>query len=285
MSDTVSPVQSRRLSRTLRRWRERAEFSVERAAEELLCGAGTVSRMENGQSAEPLRVKAALELYGAPPRVVAEMIRAAKDRRRRGVLRRSYYDFVSHTFAEYLDLENEASAVACFQSDIVPGLLQTKEYARASIEGASALVEPGDRDKFIQLRMDRQQRLAGGDPMPLRVILVEAALCTQTGGPVVLAGQLRHLIKLAARPAIELRILPFTVGAHPAIGSNFTLLSFSGTDEPEVVYTENPMFFVIQDASTEVTRAQRIYDEVWEMALGAEASIDIVRQAITRLKT
>ncbi len=100
MSGTVSPVQSRRLARTLRRWRERAGYSVERAAEELLCGAGTVSRMETGGSAEPLRVKAAFELYGAPPKLITDMVEAARRRRRRGVLRRPYYDFVSATFAE-----------------------------------------------------------------------------------------------------------------------------------------------------------------------------------------
>lgn len=287
MSGTVSPVQSRRLARTLRRWRERAGFSVERAAEELLCGAGTVSRMETGGSAEPLRVKAALELYGAPPRLIKDMVVAAKARRRRGVLRRPYYDFVSQTFAEYLDLENEASELACFQVDAVHGLLQTEDYARALIgSGAGEIIEPNDMDKFLSLRMDRQQRLTGDAPMSLQVILGEAALHIEVGGPEVLHDQLGHLIDLTESPNIDVRVLPYTAGAQPAVGCNYTVLSFPVAEEavePEVIYTENIVSFVLQDDTEEVARYQRIYHQLWGMAVDAEATVGMIRQAQTEL--
>jgi hypothetical protein len=289
LSGTVSPVQSRRLARTLRRWRERAAYSVERAAEELLCGSGTVSRMETGGSAEPLRVKAALELYGAPPKVVTDMVEAARRRRRRGVLRRPYYDFVSATFAEYLDLEYEASELACFQVDIVHGLLQTEEYAQALISSAGEVIEPDDMDKFLRLRMERQQRLTGDNPMNLRVILGESALYTEVGGPQVLRTQLGHLIELAESVAnVELRVLPYTAGGHPAVGCNYTVVAFPGADdaaEPEVIYTENIVNFVLQDDSDEVARFQRIYDQVWSMTADAEASVELMRRAKARLTT
>lgn len=288
LSGTVSPVQSRRLARTLRRWRERAGYSVERAADELLCGSGTVSRMETGGSAEPLRVKAALELYGAPARVIADMVEAAKQRRRRGVLRRPYYDFVSHTFAEYLDLENEAAELSCFQSDIVHGLLQTRAYARALINSGGEVIDAEDMDKFLALRMERQQRLTGANPMVLRVILVEAALHTEVGGKAVLSDQLRHLIDIAESAAnIEIRVLPFTAGGHPAVGCNFTVVAFPGVDEaePEVIYTENVVNFVLQDIADEVARFQRIYDQVWGMTLSPTASTERIRRAITKLDT
>ncbi|HEX5407441.1 MAG TPA: helix-turn-helix transcriptional regulator [Pseudonocardiaceae bacterium] len=287
MKGTVSPVQSRRLARTLRRWREQAGYSVERAAEELLCGSGTVSRMETGGSAEPLRVKAALELYGAPPKLVIEMVEAAKQRRRRGVLRRPYYDFVSQTFAQYLDLEQEASELACFQSDIVHGLLQTEDYARALINSAGEVIAAEDMEKHLRLRMERQERLRGDDPLVLRVIVVEAALYTEVGGPAVLRDQLQHLIGLhESADNIELRVLPFTAGGHPAVGCNYTVLAFSGNEdeaEPEVVYTENVVNFVLQDDKDEVDQFQRIYDRVWRMALDRSASADLIRRSITKL--
>lgn len=289
MSGTVSPVQSRRLARTLRRWRERAGYSVERAAEELLCGAGTVSRMETGGSAEPLRVKAALELYGAPDKLVADMVEAAKRRRRRGVLRRPYYDFVSQTFAEYLDLENEASELACFQIDIVHGLLQTEDYAQALISSAGEVIEPDDMDKFLRLRMDRQQRLTGENPMALRVVLGESALYTEVGGPEVLHAQLDHLIELAeSSPNIKVRVLPYTAGGHPAVGCNYSVLAFpvaEDTVEPEVIYTENIVSFVLQDDSDEVARFQRIYDQVWGMTVDTQASVEMMRRAQAKLTT
>jgi transcriptional regulator with XRE-family HTH domain len=273
----------------LRRWRERAGYSVERAAEELLCGAGTVSRMETGGSAEPLRVRAALELYGAPPKIIADMVEAARRRRRRGVLRRPYYDFVSANFAEYLDLENEASELACFQIDIVHGLLQTEAYAGALINSASEVIEPDDMDKFLRLRMDRQQRLAGENPMALRVILGEAALYTEVGGPAVLHDQLGHLIELVeSSPNVEVRVLPYAAGGHPAVGCNYTVLAFAGAEdvaEPEVIYTENIVSFVLQDDSNEVARFQRIYDRVWGMAVDAAESVEMLRQAQAQLMT
>lgn len=290
MSGTVSPVQSRRLARTLRRWRERAGYSVERAADELLCGAGTVSRMENGASAEPLRVKAALELYGAPPKLIADMVEAAKLRRRRGVLRRPYYDFVAQTFAEYLDLENEASELSCFQIGAVDGLLQTEEYASALIAGGwGEIVQPADTERFLRLRMDRQQRLIGEDPLALKVVLGEAALYTEIGGPEVLHRQLGHLIDLTeSLPSVEVRVLPYSAGAHPAASSNFTVLAFPGDDdaaEPEVIYTENVVAFVLQDDIDEVARFQRIYNRMWDTAMDAESSAEIMRQAQTKLAT
>lgn len=290
MSGTVSPVQSRRLARTLRRWRERAGYSVERAADELLCGAGTISRMETGGSAEPLRVRAALELYGAPPKVIADMIEAARQRRRRGVLRRPYYDFVSATFAEYLDLENEAAELACLQLDAVDGMLQTEDYARALIAGGGEeIVQSADMEKFLRLRMERQQRLAGDNPMRLRVILGEGALYTEIGGPEVLREQLGHLIDLAAStPNIDIRVLPYSAGAHPAVGCNFRVLSFSAAEdaaEPEVIYTENIVAFVLQDDSDEVARFQRIYDRVWSMTVDATVSVEMMREAQAKLTT
>jgi transcriptional regulator with XRE-family HTH domain len=279
---TLSPVHSRRLARTLRRWRELSGLSVERAAEELLCGMGTVSRMENGGSAEPLRVRAALELYGAPPKLIKEMVEAAKQRRRRGVLRRPYYDFVRQTFAEYLDLEQEASELACFQSDIVPGLLQTEDYARALIQTADQVIAADDMEKFVRLRMERQERLCGDNPLMVRVILVEAALYTEVGGSAVLRDQLDHLLKLPDN--VDLRVLPFAAGGHPAVGCNYIVLAFPGEAEPEVVYTENVVNFVLQDEKDEVLRFQRVYDRVWSTALDPAASADLIRRAVTTLE-
>jgi hypothetical protein len=240
--------------------------------------------METGGSVQALRVKAALELYGAPPKVVTDMVQAAQRRRRQGVLRRPYHDFVSQTFAEYLDLETEATALACFQIDIVHGLLQTEDYARALIGSAAGnVIEPDDMDKFLRLRMDRQQPLTGEDPMALRVILGESALYTQVGGPDVMHAQLDRLINVAeTSPNIELHVLPYTAGAHPAVGCNFTVVAFSGVDdtaEPEFVYTENVVSFVLQDDSDEVARFQRIYDQVWGMTVDIEASVEMMRRA------
>lgn len=284
----ASAVQRRRLTRTLRHWRAQAGYSVERAADELLCGAGTISRMETGASAEPLRVKAALELYGAPGEVVSEMVGIAKNRRRKREPPRPYHEFTSPTFAQFLDLESEAAAVWSYQSETVAGLLQTEDYARTLISDSAGMLEPADVSKFVELRMARQERLRGADAIDYRVVLAESTLYNQVGGPTVLRGQLRQLAEVASEYAnVDLRILPFTAGRSAAFGGNFTILAFhTGTAqiEPEAIYMENPLFFILQDEPLQLEQAQRIYDEVWDSALDTDASAAMISRALSRLR-
>lgn len=117
----------------------------------------------------------------------------------------------------------------------------------------------------------------------------EAALYTEMGGPEALHAHLGHLIRLAeTAPNTEVRVLPYTAGAHPAVSCNFTVLAFPGAEdaaEPEVIYTENIVAFVLQDDSDEVARFQRIYDRVWGMTVDAEVSVAMMRQAQAKLVT
>jgi transcriptional regulator with XRE-family HTH domain len=271
----------------LRDWRNRAGYSVERVADELYCGAGTISRMESGSSAEPLRVKAALELYGAPADIVTEMVGVANLRRRRAP-RPSYYEFVSPTFAEYVDLEQEAAVMSSYQSEIVPGLLQTEEYARALISTAGDLVAPDDVEKLVSLRMSRQRRLTDDNPIEFRCVIAESTLHNQVGGPAALRRQIRHLIATSNNVHnVELRITPFTAGTYAAFGGNFTILAFRdsrGSARPELVYAENALFFVLQEDPTEVDLAVRVHENVWQTALDPEASVRLLGRALSRLR-
>ncbi|WP_073489843.1 DUF5753 domain-containing protein [Streptoalloteichus hindustanus] len=276
MTDSSRSLHRRRLARTLRRWRANAELSIEAAAAELLCGVGTVHRMENGESAQPLRVKAALELYGAPAHVVAEMVEAAKRGQRRGHVRRAFAG-IADALAEYFELEAEADAVHVVEGELIPGLLQTESYARAVIGGADPHVAPEDVDRLLAIRMDRQTRLAGEQPLRLEVVLGEGALHWQVGAPKVQREQLRHLVAVAsATPTIEIRVLPFSAGAHPALGRNFTLLSFAGHPEPEMVYVENVAVFVLTDDEAEVKRYGVSYARVRATALSPEDSVSLI---------
>lgn len=285
----ASPAQARRLTRTLRHWRTQAGFSIERAAEDLLCGAGTVSRMESGASAEPLRVKAALELYGAPAEVVAQMVQIAKDRRRRKVPPRPYHEFTSPTFAEFLDLEAEATAAWSFQSEVMAGLLQTERYARAVMSSVGGGTRPPEEiSRNVDLRIARQNRLTGDNALNFRTVLGESTLYNQIGGPTVLLDQLEHVAQTVEENSnVELRIMPFTAGNCAAFGGNFTILAFEipgGSVEPEAIFIENPLFFVLQDETSELELARRIYDELWESALDSAASVAMINLAITRLR-
>ncbi len=271
-------VRRRRLARELRRYRQEAGLSIEQAATELLCGAGTVHRMEAGKNATPLRVKAALELYGAPPDVVESMIQVAKESRQRGWWQ-SYGDVIGETFGTYVGLESDASEIRAFWPDIVDGLLQTADYARAVTEMTAVTDTPEAIERLLAVRLERQRQFLSAHAKRLWVVLGEGALRCQVGGPETMAAQLRHLAELAERPNVTIQVAPFRTGAHAALGRGpFRLLSFPDPDYPDVVYTENLASFLVLERAPDVARFRIAMDHLMAESAGPSESLWLVRQ-------
>lgn len=282
MSERGRTIRRRRLARELRQWRDRAGLTADEAAAALICGAGTISRMENGHSGDPYRVKGLFELYGAPPEFVADMIQIAKEsRRRRSTVRKPYHDFVPKRLAEYYELEDEAESLSLLEGECVPGLLETADYARALISAG----EPAkDVDRLVDIRMERRHRLSGPDALRLRVLLGEAALYTQVGGPKVLRGQLKHLMRLTCdSPNVEIRVLPFSAGSRPALGRNFTIMSFPDKDDPDVIFAESVSYFVLEDEIDEVAKFRTAYNRLWQTALNESRSAQLIDKAASEV--
>jgi transcriptional regulator with XRE-family HTH domain len=281
-------MRRRRLARALRQYRAASGMSGEDAAKALLCGSGTVSRMENGDSSDPLRVRDALRLYGAPESVVDEMVAIALETRKRGkpgTVRRPYQDVVPKRLAEYYELEDEAEQASMLEGECVPGLIQTRAYARALISTWDPQVSDDEVDRLLSIRMDRQARLLDDHPMRLRVVLGEAALLTEVGGPDVLRGQLDQLATLAHDvPNVLIRVLPFSAGARPALGRNFTILSFPEEADPDVIFAESVTYFVLEDETTEVEKFRGAYNQLWDMALDERRSARLIGQAASTIK-
>lgn len=282
MSERGRTIRRRRLARELRQWRDRAGFTADDAARALICGAGTISRMENGQSGDPYRVKGLFELYGAPPEVVADMIEIAKENRRRpSTVRKPYHDFVPKRLAEYYELEDEAESLSLLEGECVPGLIETTDYARALISAG----EPADNvDRLVDIRMERQHRVSDPEGLRLRVLLGEAALYMQVGGPKVLRDQLKHLMRLSCdSPNVELRVLPFAAGTRPALGRNFTIMGFPDQEDPDVIFAESVSYFVLEDETDEVARFQAAYNQLWQTALDGSRSAQLIAKAASEV--
>jgi transcriptional regulator with XRE-family HTH domain len=281
-------MRRRRLARALRQYRSAAGMSGEDVAKALLCGSGTISRMENGDSSDPLRVRDALRLYGAPESVVDEMVAIALETRKRGkpaAVRRPYHDVVPKRLAEYYELEDEAEQASMLEGEFVPGLIQTRAYARALISAWDPQVSDDQVDRLLSIRMDRQARLLDDHPMWLRVVLGEAALLTQVGGPDVLRGQLEQLATLAHDvPTVRIRVLPFSAGARPALGRNFTILRFPEEADPDVIFAESVTYFVLEDETAEVEKFRDAYNQLWDMALDEGRSARLIGQATSTIK-
>lgn len=285
MSKAGMSMRRRRMARVLRQYRSAAGLTGDEAARALLCGTGTISRMENGESADPLRVRHALALYGAPPDTIDDIVKLAMEVHSgtRGAIRRPYHDVVPKRLAEYYELEDEADQVSKVEGECVPGILQTPAYTRAWIGAWDPHLPDEQAKRWLEIRLERQRRLTGDHPLHLRVVLGEAALLTEVGGPKVLREQLDRLVTLAQDvPTVQIRVMPFAKGAHPALGRNFSILRFPDEADPELIFAEGVTYFVLEDEKTEVERFRQAYNRLWEMALDETRSARMIAQVASK---
>jgi transcriptional regulator with XRE-family HTH domain len=232
-------VRRRWLASELRRLREAASLTCEEVAEKLECSASKISRMETGRvSASPLDVRDLLEIYGASPAQRKQLVQLARDSRQKGWWD-SFKDAIEPHFATYLGLESAAAEIRTYEVGLIPGLLQTEEYARAAISIGMLTSLRGNLDRLVELAMARQPTLTTDHPPQFWAVLDEAALRRQVGGPAVMGRQLEHLLEMARLPHVQIQLIPFSGGAHPAIGRSFVILSFADGSAPEVVYLED----------------------------------------------
>ena len=148
------------------------------------------------------------------------------------------------------------------------------------IRGGTTTIRLTEVDRRVGVRMARQARLDGAHPLRISAVLSEGALRQQVGGPAVMRAQLDHLVRLATeRPEqIEIRVLPFTVGAHPAFGGPFQVLSFPSPRLPDLVWQENLTSIDIIDQSIRVTDYVVTFAETRELALGSDDSVELIRR-------
>lgn len=228
-SPTVSRLQ---LGRELRRLREAAGVTRESAAAELECSTSKLSKIETGKAAiRAGEVKVLLDRYGVEER--DNVLRLAREARRRSPYR------VPDWAKTYLGLEAEAAELRTYENELVPGLLQTEVYARVVIQAFNPARDPREVERMVAARMERQQRLRSKDAPLLWAILNEAVVRRMVGGREVMGRQVEHLAILAEDPNITIQVLPFSAGAHPAMGSNFVHLRLTEPADAEMIYLED----------------------------------------------
>jgi transcriptional regulator with XRE-family HTH domain len=183
-----------------------------------------------------------------------------------------YRSSVPDPYDEYLSLEGEAILISEWEAQVVPGLLQTDEYARAVIEAGADVGEPGTIQRRLALRMARQAVLTRDPPPKLRIVLDEAVLHREVGGPEVLRRQVARLAEATRRPGVEIRILPFSAGAHAGQTESFMVLEFAAGTRAPIVHSEGLTggLFRVKPAEVEVYRYALA--DLRERALSAEAS-------------
>ncbi len=224
----------------LRRLRTDKGISREQAGAAIRASEWKIHRLENGQVGFKDRdIVELLALYGVTdPDQVAELLALARDANTPSWWSR-YSDLLPPWVRAYIDLESAASLIRTYESQLVPGLLQTEGYMRAVIAGAHLGDSAEDLERRVALRLGRQALLARADGFRLWVVVDEAALRRPVGGPEVLRAQLERLIEATTLPTVTLQVLLLSASAHAAMVGAFSILRFPEPDLPDVVYVEH----------------------------------------------
>ena len=270
----------------LRRLREAAGISRTQAAWEIRGSESKISRLELGRVSFKVRdVDDLLTFYKLDDESERErLLTMARQANDPGWWQR-YDDVTPDWFHDYLGLEMAADLIRTFELQFVPGLLQTPEYARASIQlGRQDMPLPADEvDRLVALRMSRQEVLTRQRPARLWAVLDEAVLRRPIGSPAILRAQLEFLIEASRRHNVTLQIIPFKNGGYTATGGAFTLLRFNDADLPDIVYVEHLTSAVYLDKRDELDTYVVTMDAVSITAAQPRETETLLRRAIERL--
>lgn len=269
-------VRRRRLALELRRCRENAHLTCEEVAAHLECSASKISRIETGRvSVSPRDVRDMLDLYGVPAAQRDSLVQLARESRHKGWWH-AYSDAIQPRFATYLGLESAASEIRIYEVAILPGLVQTEDYARAVVTAGSVGAPRESVERTVALLMARQPLLAGDDPPRLWAVLDEAALRRRVGGAALMRLQLERLLELASLPSVAIQVLPFGAGAHPAMGRPFVILAFPEPADPDVVYLEDLTSALYVEDVAEVDRYNMFFNHLRAVALSFDDSTALI---------
>jgi Domain of unknown function (DUF5753)/Helix-turn-helix domain len=274
-TETANPTVLRRaLGAELRRRRNAAGLTIRKVAEAVDFSQSKVSRMETAQvGASPRDVSVLAELYGCDQQQRDRLMQMARDARAAWATGWWHdYGDVPTARSRYSRAEAAADRIHAYEALLVPGLLQTPDYARAVIRAVQPHLRPQQVDRWVEARKVRQALLRQEAPPEIWMILDEGALHRPVGGRRVMRQQLQCLVDDSGLGAVTLQVLPFDVGEHAAMHGSFTILGFAEPAQPDVVYLENPVTEPSLDRDWEVRRFARAFRSLVRLALDPGAS-------------
>ncbi|TXS36425.1 helix-turn-helix domain-containing protein [Streptomyces sp. OR43] len=276
MPSNVNPtVRRRRLGQELRRLREIKGMTAEEVAERLLVSQSKISRLENGRRSISQRdVRDLCGVYEVEDvRIVDSLMQMAKDSRQQGW----WHAFGDIPYSVYIGLETDAESLRVYEPQVVPGLLQTRQYAEALINGALPEAPPSDIDKRVSVRSRRQDRITAAEhPLRLWAVIDESALRRLVGGKQVMIEQLERLVELSHLPHVTVQVLPFDMGAHPGINGQYAILEFPDAADSSVVYIEGVTSDLYLEKANDVQRYSVMYEHLRAQALNVEQTRDFI---------
>jgi transcriptional regulator with XRE-family HTH domain len=281
VTDGSPTVRRRRLGLILRGLREKAGKTGEEVGAAIERSASWISRVETGRVGMRGRdLKDLMHIYRVDdPTVVDELLGLAREGKQRGWWSR-YADTLSGPYATYIGFESEASDLRTYHSLIVPGLLQTEEYARAIFRSVPVPKNSGDAvERRTKIRLSRQDLLTKPEPLKLWAVMDEAVLRRRIGGELVLRDQLKRLLDISDLPNITVQVIPFVGGAHVGMIGSFSIVKFPMGSDPDVVYVEGINGGDVFAEGSDVGWYEDIFDHLRAVALSPADSCAMIREA------
>jgi len=215
-----------------------------------------------------------LEIYGVHGEASDELVQIAREARLKGW----WHPYSTVLTGAYVGLEAAAHSVRAYEQQVVPGLLQTEEYARAMIRAARPDIPIDEVEGRVSVRLQRQSLLTQDDRIDLWMVLDEAVVSRPIGGDAVMRAQLERLVQAADLPNVTLQVLPFEAGPHAGMDGTFTILDFPEPGDPDVVFAENATGGLFLEKTEELRKYVFIFDHIRAAALRPEESVALLAE-------
>jgi transcriptional regulator with XRE-family HTH domain len=277
-------VRHRRLAAELRRLRSRAEITGDQVAEELGWSPSKVSRLEHGRTGFKVAdVRSLLDLYGVPEPHRTELLSLAEDTRRKSWLESESANLPS-AFGTYVSMENEAETIWNWEPHIVPGLLQTEDYARSIFEAWQTVItmSPAEIQRRVEIRLERQRLLERKPPLTLSFVIDESVLTRQIGDAGVMRGQLEHLVECSQRTGIKVRVLQFSA-FHPVLTGSFSYMQFAGAEDvsfDDIVVIEHLTSNYYIEAEDDTYQYRLTFERLVKESLDPQHSRELIQKTM-----
>jgi transcriptional regulator with XRE-family HTH domain len=283
-SETPNPaVQRRRLRTELRRARLESGLTQEQVATAMDWSLSKLIRIENGTVGISTNdLKAILGHYKIDEARTAELLALSKGARERSWW--NHYREAPPRLIQLIEYESASSIIRNFQPMLIPGLLQTEEYAATMIRNLSPQATPDEVKTGIEIRLKRQQLLQQSEIPLMFFIMDEAAVRRLVGGEEAMRRQIQRLLEVSDIPSVTIEVVPFSAGAHPGMQGPFMLFEFPDAADDDALYLEAPNDIRLnRDDQEEISRFRERFEVLRELSLGPHGSIDFLHRLIAEL--
>ena len=281
--DQNPTLRARRLAAELQRRREATGMSREEVARQLEWSTSTLFRIETGRNRpQPGNVRMLLELYGVTGPERDGLIQLTREARQPGWWH-SFRDVLPNPYEVYIGLEAGAASIRNFEPIVVPGLLQTADYARETFRNGPIELDPEEVERLLEVRLARQQILTRDDRPRLWAVIDEAVIHRAVGGSEVMRGQLRHLADATRQGKTTVQVVPYHAGAHAGTTGPFVILDYAHVTDPAVVYVETLAGDIYLEERSDVDRYTLAFDRLVAAALHPDDSVQLIEHLASSL--